>query len=465
MHADVSRSVLRRLAAIAGCLLSLVASAADVVIVNVDPPGVGFNDETATSPVGGNLGTTLGEQRLNAFQYAASRWAAQLDSTVPIRIQASWERLDCSAGTAVVGTAGPSTSWSFATGSGLLTDTWYVDALADKLAGFQIDPTRPEIIAVFNPDLGAADCLADSGWYYGFDTGHGSKVNLVAVLLHELAHGLGFQNLTDGRTGARVAGRPSIWDHFLYDLDREALWVDMSDAERAASATNPRRVVWVGPNVLDGTGVALRRGTPRLTAKGAVRGEYQVGTATFGPRLRWPGVSGFLIPIRASGCTALSPGIAFAVKGNVALVDRGGCSFVQKAKTLQEAGAQGLVIADTVAGSPPVALGGADDTLRIPTVRVSLEDGAKLKRTGRMGRISGTVVTLSVDRGRLAGTDAVGRALLYTPTPFSAGSSVSHFDGLMYPNQLMEPTVATDLPNEIELPSDLTTALLRDIGW
>lgn len=465
MSAKRPAGLLRRLAAALVCLAPLGASAVDITVINADPPGIGFNDETPATPEGGNLGTTLGEQRLNAFQYAASRWAAQLDSPVPIRIQASWERLNCSEGTAVVGTAGPSTSWSFTTGTGLLTDTWYVDALADKLAGFQIDPSRPEIVAVFNPDLGRSDCLSGSGWYYGFDTGHGSKVNLVAVLLHELAHGLGFQNLTDGSTGAQVLGRPSIWDHFLYDLDRQSLWVDMTDAERAASATNPRRVVWVGPNVLDGTGVALRRGTPRLTSKGAVRGEYQVGTATFGPRLKWPGVSGFLIPLRASGCDALSTANAFAVRGNVALVDRGGCSFVTKAKNLQEAGAQGLIIADTVAGSPPVALGGTDATIRIPTVRVSLEDGAKLKRTGRMGRISGTVVTLSVDRGRLAGADGVGRALIYTPTPFSAGSSVSHFDGLMYPNQLMEPTVASDLPNEIELPADLTTPLLRDIGW
>jgi hypothetical protein len=462
---NAERRTVRRLAAVALCVASFAASAAEIVVLNADLPGVGFNDATPATPEGGNLGTTVGEQRLNAFQYAASRWAATLDSKVPIRIQASWRRLDCSEGTAVVGTAGPSTSWSFATGAGVLTDTWYVDALADKLAGYQIDPSEPEIVAVFNTDVGRSDCLAGAGWYYGFDTAHGAKVNLVAVLLHELAHGLGFQNITDGRTGAFVGNRPSIWDHFLYDLDRQALWVDMSDAERAASATNPRRVVWIGPNVLDGTGVALRRGTPRLTAKGAVRGEFQVGTATFGPRLKWPGLSGFLIPLRASGCEALSTGNAFAVRGRIALVDRGGCSFVTKAKTLQDAGAQGLVIADNVPGSPPIGLGGTDATIRIPVVRVSQEDGAKLRQTGRLGRISGTIVTLGVDRGRLAGADLEGRALMYTPTPYSAGSSVSHFDGLMYPNQLMEPTVATDLPNDVDLPADLTTPLLRDIGW
>jgi hypothetical protein len=37
-------------------------------IVVIDPPGVGFNDPTPATPVGGNIGTTIGQQRLIAFQ-------------------------------------------------------------------------------------------------------------------------------------------------------------------------------------------------------------------------------------------------------------------------------------------------------------------------------------------------------------------------------------------------------------
>ena len=71
----------------------LLAGPAQIIIVNVNAPGVGFNDPTPAAPVDGNTGTTLGEQRLIAFQYAASLWAARLDSSVPIRIRAQFTAL------------------------------------------------------------------------------------------------------------------------------------------------------------------------------------------------------------------------------------------------------------------------------------------------------------------------------------------------------------------------------------
>jgi hypothetical protein len=58
--------------------------AATITIVNGDPAGVGFNDTTVVAPVGGNTGTTLGAQRLIAFQAAADKWGATLTSTVTI---------------------------------------------------------------------------------------------------------------------------------------------------------------------------------------------------------------------------------------------------------------------------------------------------------------------------------------------------------------------------------------------
>jgi hypothetical protein len=50
------------------------AIAATIVVDNNDGAGEGFNDTTSVSPVGGNSGTTLGAQRLNAFTHAANLW-------------------------------------------------------------------------------------------------------------------------------------------------------------------------------------------------------------------------------------------------------------------------------------------------------------------------------------------------------------------------------------------------------
>ena len=66
---------------------------ATIVIVNLDGPGEGFYDPTPAAPVGGNPGTTLGQQRLNAFAHAANIWAQTLDSNVTIYVNAAFNPL------------------------------------------------------------------------------------------------------------------------------------------------------------------------------------------------------------------------------------------------------------------------------------------------------------------------------------------------------------------------------------
>jgi hypothetical protein len=61
------------------------ASAATIVINNINAPGVGFNDPTPRAPVGGNPGTTLGAQRLFIFNYAAAIWGSILPDNITIR--------------------------------------------------------------------------------------------------------------------------------------------------------------------------------------------------------------------------------------------------------------------------------------------------------------------------------------------------------------------------------------------
>ena len=81
------------------------AEAATIQILSRDPAGVGFNDPTPVAPVGGNPGTTLGEQRWNVYRYVADIWEKQLTSDVPITVSAGWEALTCDAGSAVLGSA------------------------------------------------------------------------------------------------------------------------------------------------------------------------------------------------------------------------------------------------------------------------------------------------------------------------------------------------------------------------
>src|SRR5262249_36564499 len=73
-----------------------------IVIITGDPPGQGSNDPTPAVPIGGNTGTTLGAQRLQVFETAASIWEATLHPKLDIRVLATFEPL----GTNVLGSAG-----------------------------------------------------------------------------------------------------------------------------------------------------------------------------------------------------------------------------------------------------------------------------------------------------------------------------------------------------------------------
>jgi hypothetical protein len=467
-----------KLALVLCSLLAMAAlplhAAATIVIVNGDPAGVGFNDATAAAPVGGNAGTTIGEQRLIAFQAAAAKWGATLNSTVVIRIFAVWTALPCTPTSAVLGSAGATEVFGNFPGA-LVQNHWFGKAEANKLVGEDLDPATPDILANFNVNLGQPNCLSGTFFYLGLDNNHGSSVDLVTVLTHEFAHGLGFQTYTNGSSGARLGGLPSIWDDFLTDTSLGLNWTSMTNAQRAASAVNEGHLVWNGPNVNAAVPQVLAPGTPQLivNSPSSAAGTYLVGTASFGPPLSSPGLNAEMMPLvdtapdAGLACNPLSRLNAAAVNGKIAIVDRGICSFNIKAQIAQSAGAIGVIIINNVAGTPPPGLAGTDPTIFIPVVSVSQADGQKLKGAlaARSRAHSGLFATLGVNVAVRAGADANGFALLFAPNPFAAGSSVSHWDTSMFPNQLMEPNISSDLTHEVTPPQDLTYPLLKDIGW
>lgn len=451
-----------------------------IQIVNGNEPGIGFNDPSPALPVGGNTATTVGGQRLAVFQYAANLWGTKLKSDVPITILSTFEPLPCTATGATLGAAGAISVWSDFPGAEK-PGTWYSSALANKLAGEDIDPVPSptgddlDIVAFFNSDLGQADCLAGSGFYLGLDglapTG---QIDLLATILHEFGHGLGFQTFTSGRTGNQLAGLPSIWDHYLYDPAQNKTWVKMTAAERAVSGITPRNLQWYGNTVIGKAAVVLDRGTPELflTGPGLDR-NVLIGTALFGPQIDSVDdqlsaqIAQVVDQVSGTGlaCTPLSAANAAAVRGKIALVDRGTCGFTIKVKNAQDAGARAVIVSDNVAGGPPPDLGGVDPTITIPAVRISLEDGTALKASLATPSKFGNYGVLSFNTRKLAGADYGKRVFMFTPNPFQQGSSVSHFDTSAKPNLLMEPFLNAGQPIAVSAPRDLTFELLKDIGW
>lgn len=436
-----------------------------IIIINGDPPGQGFNDPTPAVPIGGNTGTTLGAQRLQVFETAASIWEATLHPKLDIRVLATFEPL----GTNVLGSAG--TTFIHADFPGAeLPGTWYHAALANQLSGQDLaaqesgDPNVPHIRARFTTQF---------PFYFGLDNNEiPGTTDLLVVLLHEIGHGLGFANFVNEATGALTADLPDIYSQYTLDVTTGKVWNQMTNAERAASAIRVGLVSWSGVNTAKDTPKVLQIGDPTVTfSSPAGLGPFVAGTASFGPALTSGGTTGQVVqaldPANAAGPTttdACSPlANAAAVAGKIAFLDRGTCTFVVKVGNAQAAGAIGVIVADNQPGDPPAALGGTDPTITIPSVRVSITAGNQI----RTALASGTVTaTLKLDTSRRAGTDSVfGLMRLAALNPVALGSSISHVDSTAFPNQLMEPAINADLTKVVVVPADLTTSVFTDIGW
>lgn len=259
------------------------ATAATVVVNNVNAPGEGFNDPTPAAPVAGNAATTVGAQRLAAFQAAADQWGATLDSDVTITIDAQMTSLSCNTNSAVLGSAGPRGFVDRDFPEAPAPGTWYPQALVNALRGVDIDPSRGDVSANFNQDIGTPGCLQSLGWAYviGAPAPPGT-IPFTDTVLHEIAHGLGFLTFADRSTGALFDGFSDHYtQHLLDETPTPTLWTDLDDAGRAASATDTGQLTWNGPNVADVAGLLTggrhpTSGRVRMYAPGTLVGGSSV---------------------------------------------------------------------------------------------------------------------------------------------------------------------------------------------
>ena len=141
-----------------------------------------------------------------AVTYAASVWASQLNSSVPIVIDAAWVN---NLGSGVLGHSGSLNSWRDFLGAPM-AGTWYSITLANALYGSDLDPANADIYMGFSSTF---------DWYTGTDgSTPGTQVDLVSVVLHEICHGLGFAGLMSVSSGIGSWGGgtayPKSYDRF-----------------------------------------------------------------------------------------------------------------------------------------------------------------------------------------------------------------------------------------------------------
>ena len=181
-------------------------------------------------------------------QAAVDVWAANFESAVPIRIMATWGR---SSSSAILGSARPGKY--FANFSGAPDPSlWYPSALANALAGEDLDRDNPEMIITVNS-------LAN--WYRGTGAGpNNTEYDLQSVILHEMAHGLGFlsNDSYDKFFGYGTIEEPTPFDAYVQTEDGRRL-SDLPSPSLELGKALTSKLVWSGLN-----GVAANGGEKPL---------------------------------------------------------------------------------------------------------------------------------------------------------------------------------------------------------
>lgn len=182
-----------------------------------------------------------------AFQAAVDIWSDLFQSSVPIRINATWGRQS----SLVLGSTRPDFFYKNFIGAPA-RDLNYATALANALAGKDLDPARPDIIMTIN---------SRSPFYTGTDGKPSPRTyDLESVVMHEIAHGLGFLTLAsyDPFFGYGSIEDPTPFDAFAQLADGRRL-MDLSSPslELGSSLTAP--LYWAGA-----IGVAANNGIKPL---------------------------------------------------------------------------------------------------------------------------------------------------------------------------------------------------------
>jgi len=152
-----------------------------------------------------------------AFTYAASIWETLIHSPVTIVIHACWADL----GAGYLGYGGVDNYRRDFPGAPT-PNTWYPAALANALAGSDLSPAQPDMHLAYNQAMG-------DEWYFGTDGIPGAKYDFVSVVLHEIAHGLGFAGTMWVSSGVGEWGfgsgtiSPDSYDRFTEDGSGTAL--------------------------------------------------------------------------------------------------------------------------------------------------------------------------------------------------------------------------------------------------
>jgi len=172
-----------------------------------------------------------------AVQAAVDTWAANFASTVPVSVNVTWSKASSEGILAAA-----SSKNNYANFAGAPDKTlYYASALANALAGKDLDPANPEIEITIT---------SDAPWYLGVDGKCPPRsYDLQSVILHEMAHGLGFisGSYYDELSGLGRILQPTPFDAYAQLPDGRRL-ADMPNSSLETGKALTSTLMWSGEN-------------------------------------------------------------------------------------------------------------------------------------------------------------------------------------------------------------------------
>ena len=172
-----------------------------------------------------------------AIQAAIDIWAQYFQSSVPINVSISWSR---PINDSVLASASAKNVFANFTGAPDKT-LYYSSALANALAGRDLDVNDPELVI---------EVSSSANWYFGIDGKCPPRsYDLVSVILHEMAHGLGFMSGSyyDNATGEGRILQPTPFDAYAQLPDGRRL-IDLPSPSLEAGKAMTSTLYWSGIN-------------------------------------------------------------------------------------------------------------------------------------------------------------------------------------------------------------------------
>ncbi len=161
--------------------------------------------------------TDFPEQVKIPFEQAVAIWEKYLISTQTIRIKATWSKTMTN--TVLAETGATRIYRSSASIPNLpYANVWYPTPLAEALSGKELNSGDFDMTVTLNANI---------NWYYGTDAkAQAGKYDMITVLLHEIAHGLGFSSsmsVTDTQGLYGQSGSAYVFDIFMQDSKKVKL--------------------------------------------------------------------------------------------------------------------------------------------------------------------------------------------------------------------------------------------------